>query len=81
MVKKIFVVTAVLLALNLTGCTYFQTGKVSADAPTEREQICNQLKRSIIFKSSGAPSIVSVSATQNAENQRLYDKYQCGNLE
>jgi len=71
-----------LILLSLVFCLYGCTNlKSSENLPTQQEQICRELKRSLIFNATSGPNFGAISDTQKANMMRLYDKYNCSRLE
>ncbi len=68
------------LTIILTGCAYLGS-KSPSDTPTPKEQLCQELKRNIIFNSTSGPTFSAASTTQRAEMYRLYEKYNCNQPE
>ena len=60
----------------LCGCSYINS-RLSTNPPTQQEQACSEIKRNIIFKPTSGQSVDVISATQQAEMMRLYDKKSC----
>ena len=68
-----------LLVFILAGCG-FSDPKSASNTLTQKEQLCQELKRNIIFSTTSGPTFGAASTTQKAEMYRLYEKYDCNNL-
>lgn len=75
--KKIF---TVLLTLTLYGCAYLNSRNEN-NPLSRQEQVCSELKRNIIFDTTGVTGIGTASSTEYAEMTRLYNKNGCDKLE
>lgn len=71
---------ALFLVILISGCTYSKSNS-STDSLTPKEQLCQELKRNIIFNATSGPTFGAASSTQKAEMYRLYDKNNCGQFE
>ncbi|GEM_PF-3855426 len=65
-----------LLIPLLCSCSYLDS-RNATNPPTQREQLCSELKRNIIFNTASTPSMGAASPTQYAEMTRLYNKNNC----
>lgn len=70
---------ALFLIIILSGCTYAELRSTNPSTPTE--QLCQELKRNIVFNTTSGPTFGSALVTQKAEMYRLYDKHNCKKLE
>ena len=70
---------ALFLIIISSGCTYAELNSSNPLTPTE--QLCQELKRNIIFNTTSGPAFGSASVAQKAQMYRLYDKYNCRKLE
>jgi hypothetical protein len=68
-----------LLIPALCSCSYLNA-KNATDPPTQKEQLCSELKRNIIFNTASTPATGTASPIQYAEMTRLYKKNNCDNL-
>ncbi|CAL7959727.1 exported hypothetical protein [Gammaproteobacteria bacterium] len=69
-----------LLIPILCSCSYLNA-RNATNPPTQKEQLCSELKRNIIFNTASTPTTGTASPTQYAEMTRLYRKNGCDNLE
>jgi len=75
--KKFYILFLLIPALY--GCSYMNT-RNATNPPTQKEQLCSELKRNIIFNTASTPATGAASTTQYAEMTRLYKKNDCDNL-
>jgi hypothetical protein len=78
--KKFYTLLLSALTLTGTGCAHFNE-KPATDNPTGSLQICQELKRNIVFSKSSGPNFGDASSTQVAEMYRLYEKYHCNDTQ
>jgi hypothetical protein len=71
MKKSLLLIAAI---ITLSGCSYFDS---KTNPPTQREQLCAELKRNLIFNTTSIPNIGNAPATQRAQSMKLYEKYNC----
>jgi hypothetical protein len=71
--------TILSLLFLVSGCTNLTSS--STNLPTQQEQLCRELKRGIIFNTTSGPNFDATSTAQKTNMMRLYDKYNCGQLE
>jgi len=64
----------------LCGCSYLDA-RNATNPPSQKEQLCSELKRNIIFDTASTPATGAASPTQYAEMTRLYNKNGCDNLD
>jgi len=80
MKKKILAVVLTATLVLSSGCEYINS-KLPKNPPSQREQICAELGRNLVFNSTSVTNIGTGSATQIAQSQRLYTKYHCEDFE
>ncbi|MCL5261591.1 MAG: hypothetical protein M1561_08020 [Gammaproteobacteria bacterium] len=80
MKKTFFVLAAIFLGFCLTGCEYLNS-KISSNPPTQKEKICSEIKRNLVFNTTSVPNFTNASATQRAELMRVYHKNDCEQFE
>jgi hypothetical protein len=66
--------------LALTGCSWMNS-KVEKNPATQRENLCAELKRDIIFSSTTTQNIGSSIPAQKASLMHLYDRNKCTDFE
>gem|GEM_PF-4166344 len=70
--------------LVIAGCSYLdKKGAENLNPPSQRQQRCSNLQNQLAFDQSnfGTSNTTNVSASQEAEIVRLYDKYDCKKFE
>lgn len=77
--KRIVVLSLLITTIILSGCSYL--GPKSSETLTQKELLCQELKRNIIFSTTSGPTFGSASTTQKAEMYRLYEKNGCNKLD
>jgi hypothetical protein len=77
MMKKSYVLF--LLMPLLCSCSYLDS-RNATNPPTEREQLCSELKRNIVFNTASTPSTGAASPIEYAEMTRLYNKNDCDKI-
>lgn len=69
-----------LLIPLLCSCSYLNS-RNATNPQTQRERLCSELKRNIIFNTASTPATGTASPTQYAEMTRLYNKNGCDTIE
>ena len=82
MLKKLIFAAITLSLISILGCSYFDAKLAKQpDQERQREQICSQLKRQMIFNESNISSDVEpASPTNEALLMRDYKHYKCDQL-
>jgi hypothetical protein len=77
---KISIILAVGTSALVAGCQYFNS-KLPDNPPSQREQICSDLKRQIVFSTTQNTNMATAPVTERAEAMRLYDKNNCSEFD